>query len=328
MKIKAIVLGMICCFVIGTHTSHAATKLKKLGTYPFYKTTDLKAKDIYPILMKYQKVIKTGFINAGAVALFEPFMAQVKSTAPEPIEVQPGETLLWMMFKKRNKPIIMKDVIWAGKKPFQAFRVTVRHKDSDYEFVFPSICFNISLKSISDVPAPAPPPPPKETVKPAEEPEKQPAPVVTQPKPVPVVAEQQPKKGFFVGDAGLYKQPDPATFAFFRIGYMHKFNDKVGLTGLVGFAPLLEGCEDNPAILADAIFTYDLASKFFLGAGVGIWHTSFKTRADLLLEAGYYLTKEFKGPNFALFFEARSAFDQMDDIADYGRFGGGLRIYY
>lgn len=330
MKFKAIVLGIFCFFIFSAFPSHAATKLKKLGTNPFYKTTDLKAEDIYPLLVEHQKDLKTGFISAGAIDLFEPFMAQVKSTMPEPFKVQPGDTLLWMIFKKKNKPVVINDVIWAGKKPFQGYRVTVRHKGSDYEFVIPEICFNISLKSISDVPAPPPPPPPKpkETVEPAKEVKEQPAPVVTQPEPTPVVAEQLPRQGFFVGDMGLYEQPDPATFAFFRVGYMHKFNDKAGLTGFIGIAPLLEGCEDNPAILADAIFTYDVAPKFFLGAGVGVWHTSFKTRADLLLEAGYYLTQEPKGPNFALFVEARSALDQMDDIAGYGRFGGGFRIYY
>lgn len=336
---------MIFCFVLAAHASHAATQLKKLGTHPFHKITLLKAEDIYPTLMKSRDEAKTGFINAGAIALFEPFMAQAKSTTLEPTMVHPGETLVWMMFKKKGKPVIINDVTWTGQKPFQAFRVMVRHKGSDYEFIIPEICFNISLKGISDAPAPAPTPPPpapaptpvpapapapkpEAAAKPADGMKKQPAPAAAPTKPAAADDAHLGKKGRIVGDTGLYRQPDPATFAFFRVGYMHQINDKMGVTGLVGFAPLLEGCEDNPAKLADVLFTYDLAPSFFLGAGVGIWHTSFKTRTDLLLEAGHYLTKDLKGPNFALFFEVRSAFDQMDEIEDFGRFGLGFRIYY
>jgi hypothetical protein len=154
------------------------------------------------------------------------------------------------------------------------------------------------------------------------------SPAVAAPAAAPVKAAGIPRKGLFVGDVGFMKQLDPATFLPIRVGYMHKFTDKTALTGLVGFAPLLEGCEDNPPKLADVLFSYNPVPKFFLGAGIGMWHTSFDTRVDLILEAGLHLTNNPTGPNFVFFLEGRSAFDEFDEISDLGRFGSGLRILF
>lgn len=124
------------------------------------------------------------------------------------------------------------------------------------------------------------------------------------------------------------KQIDPATFFPIRVGYMHRFNPKNAVAGLVGFAPLAEGCEDNPPLLADAFYFFYPTPKYFLGTGVGLWDTSFDTRFDLLLEAGVLLTENPTGVNFGLFIEGRSAFDEFDELEEKGRLGIGLRMFF
>ena len=121
---------------------------------------------------------------------------------------------------------------------------------------------------------------------------------------------------------------DVSVFAMGRIGYRYKFTDQFALTGLVGFAALIDGdaC-DHPAFLADAIFTYHPAKWIYLGAG-GPRASSEDSKGDLILEIGFPITDSPKGPNFELYAEGRSAFDQFDEFGKYGRVGVGLRILF
>lgn len=349
MKIKGILAGLVGLFLALTWSIQpvdAATQLKKMGGNPFYKAKGLKAEKVFPVLIRLKGDVKRGFAKAEAAELYEPFMEQLKTAKPEPVTIQPGEAFKWMLYKKKGKVAVLKDPVWSGKAPFQAYRLVVRHNDRNYEFIVPKICLNISLKEVTEVPkvmAP-PPPPPKEEPKiasPPKEPEAKipetapptPAPVPTPPAPAPGGPDSgEPKaaakKGFIVADIGPLLRFDVSVFAMGRIGYRYKFTDQLALTGLVGFAALIEGENDHPAFLADAIFTYHPAKWIYLGAGAGLWATSEDSKGDLILEVGFPLTDSSKGPNFELFVEGRSAFDQFGDWTKYGRVGAGLRILF
>ena len=214
--------------------------------------------------------------------------------------------------------------------------MVVRHDDRDYEFIMPKVCLNISLKEVTEVPkVMAPPPPPKEEPKvaaPPKEPEAAP-PVAAAPPPAPSPRagtcgteppKAEAKKGFFVADLGPLMRFDVSAFAMGRIGYRYKFTDQFALTGLVGFAALIDGDDDHPAFLADAIFTYHPAKWIYLGAGVGLWASSEDSKGDLILEVGFPITDSPKGPNFEFLCEGRSAFDQFDEFGKYGRVGGRI----
>ena len=350
MKMKSILAGLIVCFLALTWSipsADAAGQLKKLGRNPFYKAKELKAEGISPILTRLKKDVKVGFDKAGAPELYEPFMEQLKTAKLEPVTVAPGEGLKWMIYKKKGKVAVSRDLVWSGKAPFQAYRMVVRYNDRDYEFILPKICLNISLKEVTEVPkVMAPPPiPPKEEPKvasPPKEPEAK-VPETTTPTPAPVPTPPpaaapggpdsgEPKaaarKGFIVADIGPLFRFDVSAFAMGRIGYRYKFTDQLAMTGLVGFAGLIDGDNDNSAFLADAIFTYHPAKWIYLGAGVGLWASSEDSKGDLILEIGFPIADSSKGPNFEFFIEGRSAFDQFSDWPKYGRVGGGLRILF
>ncbi|MBI5585662.1 MAG: hypothetical protein HY892_17770 [Deltaproteobacteria bacterium] len=352
MRFKGLALTLIGFFLFlsaGMQSAEAATPLKKLGKAPFYKAKALKADDVYPLLTRLRKEVARGFSLAGAPDLFEPFLEQVKKQKPEAVSIQPGQTLQWMMFKKKGRVRITRDRVWTGKAPFEAYRVVVRYKDADYDFIVPKICFNISLKEITPVPKPlAPPPtaappaaPPQEEPKPLP-PVKEPGtPAVTPPAPpvappapplAPPAKEPEPKveaqKGFLVADVGMLGRFDVSAFGLLRVGYRYKFHEKFALTGLVGAAPLLNGENDESAFVADALCTYYPVSNFFMGAGVGLWAGSSDSKADLILEIGIPINQAPQSLNFELFLEGRSAFDQMGDWTKFGRWGWGLRILF
>src|SRR4030042_100430 len=161
-KLFAVTVAVfIVCFFSGIAPTavRAEIKLKTLGKSPFYPVKNLKAEAIYPILKKYEKDVQGGFAKAGSGNLFKPFMKNLETSKPEEIKIQPGATFLWMIFKKKNRPFVLKNVKWEGKAPFKAYRMELLHEGKRYEFIFPNICLNIALKEISAAPIAAAPVP-------------------------------------------------------------------------------------------------------------------------------------------------------------------------
>lgn len=69
--------------------------------------------------------------------------AQLKET-----DFQPGSTLVWMAFRRGgNKPDIVRNVKWGGKKPFPGFTFVIDDMVNTYTFIVPKPCSNISLVS-------------------------------------------------------------------------------------------------------------------------------------------------------------------------------------
>lgn len=67
--------------------------------------------------------------------------AQLKET-----EVQPGTTMVWMAFRRGGtRPEIVRNVKWAGKKPFQGFTFVIDDMVQTYTFVVPKPCANLTL---------------------------------------------------------------------------------------------------------------------------------------------------------------------------------------
>ncbi|MEW6186271.1 MAG: hypothetical protein AB1585_11085, partial [Thermodesulfobacteriota bacterium] len=313
-----------------------AQKIKRLGVTPIYKAKNLQAEQVYATAKKAEKDLNAGFKKAGAPELFAPFMVQLKDAKPETVQVQTGEKMQWMMYKKNKKVGVARDVIWAGKKPFKAFRTVVRYNNMDYEFIIPAICLNVALKDIKDVPKPPPPPPPppkKEEPKvapppPPPPPKKEEAKAAPPPPPPPAKVEE-PKKGFVVVDVGPMVRLDPTWFGLVRGGYQYRFTEKLSLTGLVGVAAKLDGPEnDYTGFLGDVVFAFHPARKFWVGAGAGVWITEKETDVDVILQTGFQFNDKPKGPNFGMFFELRSVYDEIGDFMEKGRVGAGLRILF
>ena len=129
MKKKVIFLVLVLSFLFGIHPLYASTQLKRLGANPFLKVEALQAEAIYPIIMKNKEDARLGFIKAGAVNLFHPFMEQLKTAKIDAVQVPPGETFMWMIFKKKKKVFVLNDVEWAGKAPFEGYRLVIEHNN-------------------------------------------------------------------------------------------------------------------------------------------------------------------------------------------------------
>ena len=104
MKAKTVWLTLLFFLTVGVFPLYVegATKIKRLGATPVCKIKNLQADKVYFQVKKNERDLRTGFRKAGVADLFDPFMDQLKASPPETVQVQPGATLEWMLFKKRK----------------------------------------------------------------------------------------------------------------------------------------------------------------------------------------------------------------------------------
>ena len=148
---KVLLLGLIFCFLF---TIQAAEKVTRLGQHPFYKSKDIQPGDLKIIAVDKAGDVKMGFEDAGNGDLVFAFLEQIQKADVQTVELNPGDGLQWMLFKKGKKVQVLKDVVWAGKKPLVAYDFTIFRDGKLYEFIVPKICGNVSLKNVTEAPAP------------------------------------------------------------------------------------------------------------------------------------------------------------------------------
>ena len=160
----ALTLGFLA--VTAEAQQHRATRLGNPATRfakPLKKADDLR------VLLRADK------IKADVAAILDDVgwagdpadLDRAAATAEiSPIQIPTGTRLPFMASRKNKKPYAMRDVLWAGKKPIDAFGFEFSSNCVRYRLVTPKACSNFWVEDIgkdtSDpkcVVAPPPPPP-------------------------------------------------------------------------------------------------------------------------------------------------------------------------
>jgi hypothetical protein len=138
-----------------------------------------------------------------------------------------------------------------------------------------------------------------------------------------------------LADVGFYRQFDPGTYLFGRVGAEYRLNEDFSVIGMVGVAPHIDGEDGETAILVDVFGEYSFASMYFVNFGLGGWLTdgdsdleTEDSQLDIILGLGARIYGEPEDFNTSLFLEVRSAVDELDGLKEYGRFGAGLRFRF
>jgi hypothetical protein len=310
LKNKMVLMIVTCLVLSFASTASAAMTLKKVGVSPFYRPPLKSEADLRTLVKTKGTDLKTGFSKAGNAELYSAFEEQFPTVKIEPIKIQKGETMQWMLFKKKGKgPVaVAKDVTWGGAAPLDAYRFYIIKDQKRYEIVVPYECGNVALKDVTAIASPTPPP----VVPPPEKP----------------VAVAPKKTGGFIVDAGISTIVDPRTFLFGRVGYEYPLTDNLYVMGLIGGFGRIGGDEGGSAFVADAILDYRW-TRFSVGFGGGYWSAD-GGKFDLIADLGFRLGEDsntFLGKS-TLFLELRSAADEMDEMRDRGRLGMGLRYRF
>ncbi len=161
MKLKTLLVGLLWLMFCSLSVASAKQTLFQLGTHPFYRPPLASEQDLLDMVANEKDNIKKGFEKAGYGALADPFIAQAPNAEITTVQIQKGEKIIWMLYKKngKNSVRVTRDVTWGGKEPIMAFQIPVDVDGKRYTFVVPHVCGNISLLQIGEVPqAPKPEP--------------------------------------------------------------------------------------------------------------------------------------------------------------------------
>uniref|UniRef100_UPI0040579136 hypothetical protein n=1 Tax=Candidatus Electronema sp. TaxID=2698783 RepID=UPI0040579136 len=161
--------------------------------------------------------------------------------------------------------------------------------------------------------------------------------------PPPPVAWQLPPFRL-IGDLGYFKQTDPADYIFGRFGAEwspfaagHRL-EHISFATMLGGALKVGGSDGDDGLVLDMMANYNWtagSADGWIGAGLGGWITSGDvdddsgdSDLDLILQSGVRVHGDPKAFNISAFLEIRSAVDEFDSLAEYGRFGAGLRFKF
>ncbi|MBE7499404.1 MAG: DUF11 domain-containing protein [Verrucomicrobiales bacterium] len=137
---------------------HTATRLGNPATRfakPLRKPADLRALFRAPELQADIAAILFQSQWPGNLADFR--RAAAEATITE-IEIPPGTRLPAMSSRERGKPVLLRDVLWAGKKPIDAYEFFFVSQGRRYRVVTPKACSNFWIE---DQGAHVPPPRPE-----------------------------------------------------------------------------------------------------------------------------------------------------------------------
>ncbi len=177
MKVRSLVRATLALAVIAglpgglaLAQQHRATRLGNPATRfakPLKKPDDLR------VLLRAEKMkadVAAVLQDAGWAGDLADLDRAAAAADVVPIEIAPGTTLPFMAARKNGKAYAMRDVLWAGAKPIEAFgfEFTSGPSCTRYRLVTPKACSNFWVETLgkdtSDPKCAAPPPPPVVTL--------------------------------------------------------------------------------------------------------------------------------------------------------------------
>ena len=244
-------------------------------------------------------------------------------------KITPGTRLPFVAMRRHGKPAVLENVVWSGKKEFEAYLVEFDSNGYTIRFFVPKPCGNfwfeetpvpVKPAEVPKAPQPAiPPPPPPPTV--AEQPAPPPPPAVEPARHIPFFVAGFGGKQRLVHDASIGGRCD--TLIGVKAGILPKLNDHVEVELSVGGK--IDASETSSSSLFADVALNGLFKGGFVGGGVSFWDlTESDTRAvALLVQLGFDLGAARR---VQLVVEGRAPFNQFDDISNNYQVWGGFRF--
>ena len=318
--------------------SEAAFQLKRLGTRHAFYQPDLKTQaDVQKMLQLNRDAIQQVLTKVGWRGSLDDLMHAAETGSIGEATIAPGANIPFMaMRRNRQTPDVMRDVVYAGKAPFEVYYVDFESAGTGWRFYAPKICSNFWLEE-RPIEKPAPPPPPEAPTPPAPAPEPTPAPPAVTPPPPTVPAAEEPGLFFIAGLVGkqrrlegseLFQRGKCIALLGVKGGILPRFGSSGEAELSFGAKFELNNDKDDPLIdrhSKDVAVFIDTAlharfSNGFVGAGLSFWDLN-----DDLLRTVALLVQFGVGDRVGLLVEGRLPFKDIDGQNNY-QFWGGIRI--
>ncbi|HSD66508.1 MAG TPA: hypothetical protein VLF95_07395, partial [Vicinamibacteria bacterium] len=156
-------LALVLLAVTAEAQQHKATRLGNPATR-FSKA--LKKADDVRVLVRGDKTkadVAAVLNEVGWKGNLEDLDRAAASADVTAVQVAPGTRLPFMASRQKRKPHALVDVLWAGRKPIEAYAFEFSSNCERYRFVVPQPCGNFWIEDLgkdTTDPKCAPPPPP------------------------------------------------------------------------------------------------------------------------------------------------------------------------
>jgi hypothetical protein len=126
--------------------SHNATVLGG-GTRFTPPTKDLAALQKLYARPRLQTDLRKVFAEAGVESVTDQFLKAIAEGTVKDTSVPVGSTMEWMASRIAGnlRPHLLRNVTWAGKKPFDAFEIVIDDMNRTYTFWIPKVCGNVAM---------------------------------------------------------------------------------------------------------------------------------------------------------------------------------------
>ena len=96
---------------------------------------------------RLQTDLRKVFAEAGIEGLTDQFLRAIADGRVRETSVPVGSTMEWMASRSAStrRPHVMRNVTWAGKKPFDAYEIVIDDMDRTRTFWIPKVCGNIAV---------------------------------------------------------------------------------------------------------------------------------------------------------------------------------------
>lgn len=107
--------------------------------------------DLKSLITKYRSDIEVVLKRAGwrgnPADLFDTIAnAKPGDGIVNSIAAPQGTEFDWMAFRKRSGPACVKDIVWVGRNPFDAWSIKVESEGYEYTFLMPKQCLNLGVQ--------------------------------------------------------------------------------------------------------------------------------------------------------------------------------------
>jgi len=289
---------------------------------------------------KYQRDIEIVLQKAGWSGSAADLFRAAETGEIGETSIAPGTQIPFLSLRRNGKPDIVRNVVWAGKAPFDAYTLQVESNGRRYLFYLPKPCGNLWFEDRGEIEVPPPPPPVVE--------EPPPPPVVEPPppeapEPAPEIEAEGPGLFFLGGFIGKERRTifnvtpiefaDCVTILGVKAGVLPRIGENLEAELAVG-AKFVIGDDDSGGLafideelhLDHALFAdvaiHALFDRGFFGGGVSFWDlTNSENRAlALLIQMG------LGGEKVQFSVEGRAPFEDLDNLGNNYMFWAGVRI--
>ena len=144
--LSALILLVLSSFAVSALAADKPGKIRRLGNPVTAFSTEPAdtLEKLQSQFRQYRADLETVLREAGWGGDPADLFATIDCGDVERVQVPVGDAIQWMGFRRHKKPVVKQNLVWAGKEPFDAWKVEFESNGAVHTFIVPVVCLNLS----------------------------------------------------------------------------------------------------------------------------------------------------------------------------------------